>query len=152
MSPNATDGYVAALTRGEGLHDDFIYSMTFDDYKSFPAPFPRTTFSVKEVEARVNRYPNPAKAAELFRWDIHGRLFTPAQASISRLALVMIHGGAANEYEFIFTPDGPEKYFDLTKVSPTESRVGIAQHIASLGIPVLRSRCPAITAVSLGRP
>jgi Alpha/beta hydrolase family len=142
MSQNAMDRYVAALSRGEGLHDDFIYSMAFDDYKSFPDPFPRTTFSVKEVEARINRYPNPDKAGEPFGWDIHGRLFTPAQVSIAQTAVIMIHGGAANEYEFIFTPDGPEEYVDLTRVAPTASRVGVAQHIASLGIPVLALSLP----------
>src|SRR5438067_1154852 len=54
----------------------------------------------------------------------------------------MVPGGAVNEYEFIFTPDGPEKYLDLTKTSPTESRVGDAQHMASLGIPVLAISWP----------
>ena len=54
----------------------------------------------------------------------------------------MIHGGAANEYEFIFTPDGPEEYPDLTKTDPTKARVGVAQHIASLGIPVLAISLP----------
>ena len=37
------------------------------------------------------------------------------------MAVVMIHGGAANEYEFIFTPDGPEEYPDLSKTDPEES-------------------------------
>ena len=54
----------------------------------------------------------------------------------------MIHGGAVNEYEFIFTPDGPEEYPDLTKVDPAQARVGVAQHIASLGIPVLAISLP----------
>jgi hypothetical protein len=142
MSQDASNRYVAALTTGTGLHDEFIYSMTFDDYKNFPDPCPRTTFSVQEVEARIERYPDPARPQELFQWDIHGRLFTPARESLDGVAVVMIHGGAANEYEFIFTPDGPERYLDLTKVSPTESRVGVAQHIASLGIPVLAISLP----------
>jgi hypothetical protein len=54
----------------------------------------------------------------------------------------MIHGGAANEYEFLFTPDGPEEFVDLTVVSPTAARVGVAQHVASLGIPVLAVSLP----------
>jgi hypothetical protein len=54
----------------------------------------------------------------------------------------MIHGGAANEYEFIFTPDGPERYPDLSKSDPKQARVGVAQHIASLGIPVLAISLP----------
>ena len=54
----------------------------------------------------------------------------------------MIHGGAVNEYEFIFTPDGPEEYPDLTKADPEKARVGVAQHIASLGIPVLAISLP----------
>lgn len=58
------------------------------------------------------------------------------------MAVVMIHGGAANEYEFIFTPDGPEEYADLSRADPTEARVGIAQHMASLGIPVLAISLP----------
>jgi hypothetical protein len=109
VNQEAMKRYVAALQRGEGLHDDFIYSMTFDDYKSFPDPFPRATFSVEEVEARMTRYPNPEKPGELFQWDIHGRLLIPAKASIPGIAVVMIHGGAVNEYEFIFTPDGPRR-------------------------------------------
>ena len=46
MSQDASNRYAAALTKGEGLHDGFIYSMTFDDYKAFPDPFPRTPFVV----------------------------------------------------------------------------------------------------------
>ena len=79
MSQDATNRYVAALTTGAGLHDGFIYSMTFDDYKTFPDPFPRRAFTVREVEARIERYPNPARPGELFQWDIHGRLLAPAQ-------------------------------------------------------------------------
>ena len=134
--------YVAALTRGEGLHDDFIYSMTFNDYKTFPDPFPRTDFFVKHVEARIERCPNPAKPGELFQWDIHGRLLTPENISIPNLAVVMIPGGAANEYEFLFTPDGVEGYINFTVVSTSEFRAGVAQHIASLGIPVLTISLP----------
>src|SRR5262249_20055868 len=111
-----------------------IYSMTFDEYKNFPDPFLRREFSVREVEVRIQRYPNPEKPEELFQWDIHGRLLEPIKAAISGIAVIMIHGGAVNEYEFIFTPDGPEKYLDLTRVPSTESRVGVAQHMASLGI------------------
>jgi len=142
MSQEAIERYVAALTKGKGLHDDFIYSMTFDEYKTFPDPYPRTTFKVTETEARISRYSNPGKPGELFEWDIHGRLFTPPKPSIPGIAVVMVPGGAVNEYEFIFTPDGPEKYLDLTKTSPTESRVGVAQHMASLGIPVLAISLP----------
>ena len=107
MSQSALDRYVAALATGQGLHDEFIYSMTFDDYTAFPDPFPRTAFSVREVEARIERYPNPARSQKLFQWDIHGRLLTPAKAALQGIAVVMIHGGAVNEFEFIFTPDGP---------------------------------------------
>ena len=142
MSPQAMSNLVNALKKGNGLKDEFIYYMSFDDYTSLPDPFPRTTFTVKEVEGRISRYPNPEKPGELFPWDIHGRLFTPARISIPDMAVVMIHGGAANEYEFIFTPDGPEHYPDLTKSNPTEARVGVAQHIASLGIPVLAISLP----------
>jgi hypothetical protein len=142
MSQQALDRYIAALTTGRGLHDEFIYSMSWDDYIHFPDPFGRTVFTVKEVAARVERYENPSRAGELFRWDIHGRLFTPAKNSISDMAVVMIHGGAANEYEFIFTPDGPEEYLDLTRTDPERARLGIAQHIASLGIPVLAISLP----------
>ncbi|MGH7870881.1 MAG: alpha/beta hydrolase, partial [Candidatus Binatia bacterium] len=125
-----------------GLRDDFIYYMTFDDYTGLPDPFARATFTVKEVQETIYRYDNPEKSGELFQWDIHGRLFTPAKASLANTAVVMIHGGAANEYEFIFTPDGPEEYPDLTKTDPTKARVGVAQHIASLGIPVLAISLP----------
>jgi Alpha/beta hydrolase family len=142
MSQDAMSRLVAALKHGTGLRDDFIYYMTFDDYKALPDPFARTTFTVEEVQQTIRRYANPEQPGELFQWDIHGRLFTPAKASIGNIAVVMIHGGAANEYEFIFTPDGPEEYPDLTKTDPARARVGVAQHIASLGIPVLAVSLP----------
>jgi hypothetical protein len=142
MSQDAMKQFVAALRTGAGLQDDFIYTMTFDDYKNFPDPFPRTSFTVTEVRESVRRYPNPEQPKALFQWDIHGRLLRPKQVSILNMAVVMIHGGAANEYEFIFTPDGREEYPDLTKTDPTQARVGVAQHIASLGIPVLALSLP----------
>ena len=43
--------------------------------------------------------------------------------------------------EFIFTPDGLEKYLDLTQVPPTESRRR-RPFMASLGIPVLAISLP----------
>ena len=142
MSQQARNNLVNALKQGAGLKDDFIYYMPFEDYKTLPDPFSRTTFTVKEVEQRISRYTDPEKPGQLFEWDIHGRLFTPARVSLPDMAVVMIHGGAANEYEFIFTPDGPENYPDLTKTDATEARVGVAQHIASLGIPVLAISLP----------
>jgi len=142
MTQQAMNNLVIALKQDAGLKDDFIYYLPFEDYKNLPDPFSRTTFTVKEVEERIRRYPNPETSGELFEWDIHGRLLTPAKVSLPDMAVVMIHGGAANEYEFIFTPDGPEQYPDLTKVDPTEARVGVAQHIASLGIPVLAISLP----------
>ena len=142
MSQQALTRYLAAITRGEGLHDDFIYSMPWEDYVKMPDPLARREFTVKEVEARTARYANPARPGELFQWDIHGRLFTPAENSIDDMALVMIHGGAANEYEFIFTPDGTEEYVDLARTDPARVRAGVAQHIASLGIPVLAISLP----------
>ena len=142
MGQESVRRFIVALNQDTGLRDEFIYSMNFEDYKSFPDPFPRTAFSVKEIQESILRYPNPEKAQEQFRWDIHGRILTPAKESIPGAAIVMIHGGAANEYEFLFTPDGPEEYLDLTKSPPATSRVGIAQHIASLGITVLAVSLP----------
>ncbi len=142
MSTEPVRKFLTAINRGEGLRDQFIYYMDFEDYKSFPDPFSRTTFTVREVQESIRRYPNPEKPQEPFRWDIHGRVLTPAKPSIPDVAVVMIHGGAANEYEFLFTPDGPEKYLDLTQSPPATSRVGIAQHIASLGITVLAISLP----------
>jgi hypothetical protein len=142
VSQQALNRYTKALTAGEGLHDEFIYSMSWDDYIQFPDPFSRTAFTVNEAEARIARYPNPGRSGQLFDWDIHGTLFTPAKNSIGEMAVVMIHGGAANECEFIFTPDGPEEYVDLTRTDPEKARVGVAQHIASLGIPVLAVSLP----------
>jgi hypothetical protein len=142
MSQEAMTKLVAALKSRVGLKDDFIYYMPFDDYKTFPDPFARTSVKVKEVQQTIRRYANPEKPGELFAWDIHGRLFTPAKVSIPDTAVVMIHGGAANEYEFIFTPDGPEDFPDLSKADPKKARVGVAQHIASLGIPVLAISLP----------
>ena len=142
MNEEPMSKLVNALKQRDGLQDDFIYYMAFEDYKNLSDPFPRTTFSMKEVQERIIRYSDPEKPGKLFEWDIHGRLFTPARVSIGDMAVVMIHGGAANEYEFIFTPDGPETYPDLTKADPTKARVGVAQHIASLGIPVLAISLP----------
>jgi len=142
MTQAATNRFIDALKTGAGLKDEFIYYMSFSDYQSFPDPFPRTKFAVREVQESIRRYPNPQNPRELFQWDIHGRLFTPAEVSIPNTAIVMIHGGAANEYEFIFTPDGPEDYPDLTQTDPTKARVGVAQHIASLGVPVLALSLP----------
>lgn len=142
MGQPSMERLVAALKEGVGVRDEFIYAMPFEEYRSFPDPLARTTFSVHEVEESIRRYPDPEKPGELFRWDIHGRLFTPAHAAIPGIAVVMVHGGAANEYEFIFTPDGPEDYADLTQIDPTAARVGIAQHMASLGIPVLALSLP----------
>ena len=142
MSQDAMNHLVAALKDGAGLKDDFIYYMSFDDYKTLPDPFARVPFTVKEVQESLRRYPNPEKPGELFQWDIHGRLFTPVKVSIPDMAVVMIHGGAVNEYEFIFTPDGPEEYPDLSKTDPKKARVGVAQHIASLGIAVLAISLP----------
>lgn len=142
MNEEPMSKLVNALKQRDGLQDDFIYYMAFEDYKNLSDPFPRTTFSMKEVQERITRYSDPEKPGKLFEWDIHGRLFTPARVSIGDMAVVMIHGGAANEYEFIFTPDGPEAYPDLTKADPTKARVGVAQHIASLGIPVLAISLP----------
>jgi hypothetical protein len=142
MTEESMSNFIAALKTGAGLKDEFIYYMSFEDYKSFPDPFPRTKFTVREVQESIRRYANPEKPGELFQWDIHGRLFTPAEISIPNTAVVMIHGGAVNEYEFIFTPDGPEDYLDLTKTDPAKARVGVAQHIASLGVPVLAISLP----------
>jgi len=144
VNQQAMERYVAALQHGTGLHDDFIYSMTFDEYKSFPDPFPRTTFSMQEVQETIYRYPNPAESQELFQWDIHGRLFTPAYVSIPAIAVVMIHGGAANEYEFIFTPDGPEEYLDRRAgKGPGVSQRGLrVQEIRSARGAIALGRCP----------
>ncbi|MGE5853806.1 MAG: hypothetical protein ACM35E_11785 [Deltaproteobacteria bacterium] len=142
MTQEATNRFIDALKTGAGLKDEFIYYMSFSDYQMFPDPFPRTKFTVREVQETIRRYPNPQNPRELFQWDIHGRLFTPAEVSLPNTAVVMIHGGAANEYEFIFTPDGPQDYPDLTQTDPTKARVGVAQHIASLGVPVLAISLP----------
>ena len=142
MSQESMNKLVAALKTRAGLRDDFIYYMSFDDYKTLADPLPRTPVTVTEVQESIRRYANPEKPGELFQWDIHGRLFRPARVAIPDMAVVMIHGGAANEYEFIFTPDGPEEYPDLTKHDPEKARVGVAQHIASLGIPVLAISLP----------
>jgi pimeloyl-ACP methyl ester carboxylesterase len=139
---DARKNFLAALNHGAGLKDNFIYYMDWDDYKSFPDPLPRCAFDAAEVQETIYRYPNPEKPGELFRWDIHGRLLTPEKTTLPGVAVVMIHGGAANEYEFLFTPDGPGEFLDLTKISPGAARVGVAQHLASLGIPVLALSLP----------
>ena len=45
MSQAAMSNLIAALKTGAGLKDEFIYYMSFDDYKTFPDPFPRTAVS-----------------------------------------------------------------------------------------------------------
>ena len=142
MSDRAMLRFLNTVCRGEVLRDDFIYYMDFEDYKSFPDSFPRNTFTVREIQETIFRYPNPEKSGKLFPWDIHGRLLTPAKESMPGVAVVIIHGGAANECEFLFTPDGPEEFLDLTKVRPASARVGVAQHMASLGITVLTISLP----------
>ena len=142
MAKEPKQRFLDAIKDGIGLDNELVYHIDFEDYRNFPDPFPRTTFTVKEVQDSIERYPNPERPGANFRWDIHGRLLTPDKPSVPGVAVVMIHGGAANEYEFLFTPDGPEKYLDLTKVAPTQSRVGIAQHIASLGVTVLAISLP----------
>ena len=131
---------IRGAQRGHGPKDEFIYYMSFDDYKTLPDPYPRTQVSVREVQESIRRYPDPDKPGALFQWDIHGRLFTPAKIAIPDTAVVMIHGGAANEYEFIFTPDGPEEY--PTSKPIRRKRAWGGQHIASLGIPVLAISLP----------
>jgi hypothetical protein len=142
MTQEAGTRFIAALNDGRNLRDDFIYYPSFKDFTSFPDPCPRTGFSVEEVQESVYRYPNPRDPKELFRWDIHGRILRPSQSPTPGVAVVMIHGGAANEYEFLFTPDGPGQYLDLSRIPPETSRVGIAQHMASLGIAVLTLSLP----------
>jgi hypothetical protein len=142
MSKDPMTRLLDAVNNDAGLRDEFIYYMDFEDYKKVPEPFPRTTFSVREVQETIHRYPNPEKPGEPFRWDIHGRLLVPARPSLPDVAVVMIHGGAANECEFLFTPDGPEEFLDLTRISPAASRAGVAQHIASLGVAVLAISLP----------
>src|SRR5689334_19806986 len=119
--------FLDAIKNRIGLTDDFIYQMESDDYQNFPDPGRRTTFSAKSVRETIYRYPNPEKPGTEFQWDIHGTLLTPTRASIENVALVMIHGGAANEFEFLYTPDGPEAFVDLTSVDPSSARVGVAQ-------------------------
>ena len=46
MSTDAGKKFLAALNQGTGLKDDFIYYVDFEDYKAFPDPFPRTTFTL----------------------------------------------------------------------------------------------------------
>jgi hypothetical protein len=142
MSIENRKQFLKAINQGEGLEENLIYFLSFEEYKTFPDPFPRTAFAVREVKESVERYPNPECPGEKFRWDVHGRLLTPAEERMPGVAVVMIHGGAANEYEFLFTPDGPEDYLDLTQTPPDQSRVGIAQHMASLGVTVLSLSLP----------
>lgn len=142
MEQNPLERFLAAINREEGLENGFIYRLDFQDYTAFPDPFPRRPFTVTEVETSVYRYPDPERSGKPFRWDIHGRILAPSRPSLPGVAVVMIHGGAANEYEFLFTPDGPEEYLDLSRVPPRSARVGVAQHMASLGVPVLALSLP----------
>ena len=133
--------FLAALADNSGLDRGYVYRLNTEEYRAFPDPFPRGRYTLSEVETSIERYENPSGSGEKFRWDIHGRLLMPEHPRIAA-AVVMIHGGAANEYEFLFTPDGPHEYVDLTRVPPEEARVGIAQHMASLGVPVLAVSLP----------
>ena len=46
MSREPMNKLVAALKTGAGLKDEFIYHMSFDDYKTLPDPYTRTIFTV----------------------------------------------------------------------------------------------------------
>lgn len=142
MTKDVVQKFLNAVNNDQGLTDGFVYEPSFEDYLAFPDPYARTRYSVKEVKTTISRYPNPEQPGEIFRWDIHGRLLTPDVPSHPLTTLVIVHGGAANEYEFLFTPDGPEQFVDLTQVAPANARVGIAQHIASLGVRVLAISLP----------
>ena len=83
MSREAMDAMnkvVAALKTGAGLQDDFIYYMSFDDYKVFPDPFPRTPVIVREVQETIRRYPNPEKPGELFHVGYSWPVVYPGQS------------------------------------------------------------------------
>ena len=111
--------------------------------KFFPIRFHVRPLLCARSKKRIRRYPNPEKPGELFQWDIHGRLFTPAKVSIPDTAVVMIHGGAANEYEFIFTPDGPRRHIPI--LSQSRSQESARRRRAAycvLGIPVLAISLP----------
>jgi hypothetical protein len=130
------------LRSSQDLEEGFICGLGWDDYTTVRDPFQRVRFHAQEVQQTIWRYPDPERPGELFRWDIHGRLLLPEKESMPGSAIVMIHGGAANECEFLFTPDGPEAFLDLTHTDPRTARVGIAQHVASLGVPVLALSLP----------
>jgi hypothetical protein len=66
MSQAAMSNLIAALKTGAGLKDEFIYYMPFDDYKTFPDPFPRTAVAIKEVQESIRRYANPENPASYF--------------------------------------------------------------------------------------
>ena len=102
----------------------------------FPDPFARTVFTVEEVEARIGRYPNPARPGELFQWEIHGRLLRRREIRLPKWPSSWFIGGTANEYEFIFRRTGPRNTPTCQKRSG-QGPAGVAQHIASLEIPVL---------------
>jgi hypothetical protein len=136
------DELFSTLRSGESLEAGLVQHLDWETYTTYPEPFPRRRFQTSEVERSIWRYPNPERPPEFFQWDIHGRLLLPDTESVPGSAIVMIHGGAANEYEFLFTPDGPEALLDLTRADPSTARVGIAQHVASLGVPVLAISLP----------
>ena len=66
MTQAATNRFIAALKTGAGLKDEFIYYMSFSDYQSFPDPFPRTKFAVREVQETHPQIPESRKAPRAF--------------------------------------------------------------------------------------
>ncbi|HEY2990535.1 MAG TPA: hypothetical protein VGL11_22655 [Candidatus Binatia bacterium] len=55
MTPDAQKKLLAALNDGAGLTDEFIYRMDWEDYRSFPGPFPRRSFTVEEAQETTRR-------------------------------------------------------------------------------------------------
>ena len=152
MSQETMNRLVKALKQGTGLKDDFIYYMPFEDYKNLPDPF-REPHSPSRKFKKGSPLSQSRKAGRIISTGIFTAGCSRRQRiSIPDMAVVMIHGGAANEYEFIFTPDGPEEYPDLTKPIPPK-RASAWRSISLRSVfPCWPSRCPAITAANHGHP
>jgi pimeloyl-ACP methyl ester carboxylesterase len=100
-----------------------LIQLDWQQYLDIDAPYAKTDFSEREVEARYHR--------NGYDWDIHGTLYIPRHQRLPGYAFVLIHGGGVNELDFQVTPDG---------------RPGLARVLAAQGFQVLTPSYPGLWA------
>jgi pimeloyl-ACP methyl ester carboxylesterase len=110
----AIENYLAGLKS-----DDLLLQFTWDEWLAITPPYSDRNFTSADVTVRYQR--------NGYDWDMHGTLYTPAQETDPRRALVFFHGGAGSEKIMDLTPDG---------------RPGLARVAAAQGFKVLALTYP----------